>query len=135
MRAAGMFPKRYIGLEAVEPLYRAATKKRDEKTFILQGDFLADPGLLDQSADVILFCGSLNTLSSEDFYRTLSSAWDCLPKTLAFNFLSSPKLAAANYLTWQPPADVLRFVKTFGGQITVVDDYLDGDTAIAVRRM
>jgi hypothetical protein len=135
MEVLGIFPKRYVGLEAVDPLYRIAAKKKAENIFILHGDFLADPNLLDQQADVILFSGSLNTLGSEDFYCTLSAAWDFSPRTLAFNFLSSPKLAAANYLTWQPLADVLRYVQTFGGQITVIDDYLDGDTAIAVRRM
>jgi len=64
-----------------------------------------------RGADVIVFSGSLNTLPEESFYQTLRLAWDATASGLVFNFLDSPTLAAARYLHWRRPGDVLAFAR------------------------
>src|ERR1700722_2673214 len=68
-------PAKYIGIEAVEPLAEAARSKNLDGATIVPGDFIHDPTVLDQHADVIIFCGSLNTMPADDFYSTLRLAW------------------------------------------------------------
>jgi len=55
---------------------------------------------------------------------------------LAFNFLSSPLLAGEPYLRWHDRCDVLRFARSLAGRdaVEVVEDYLEGDCTIAVRK-
>jgi hypothetical protein len=130
----GITPSKYIGIEAVETFRRAAWRKKHHNATILQGDFVADPRLLDQDADVIIFCGSLNTLGISDFYRTLTTAWKSAKRTLAFNFLSSPELAKAKYLTWHRVEDVVAHLRVFGGDIKQAEDYLEGDCAISLTK-
>src|SRR5262249_20899589 len=72
MRDHGIFPRSYIGLEAVEPLAAAAEAKHLSDCRIVRGDFVRDPRLLDIGADVLLFSGSLNTLDEPTFYSTLT---------------------------------------------------------------
>jgi len=134
MNRRGIKPNKYIGIEAVEMFRRAAWRKKLRNATILQGDFVTDARLLDQDADVIIFCGSLNTLSADDFYRTLTSAQKFARQTLAFNFLSSPELAKAKYLTWHRMEDVIAYLRVFGGEIKVAEDYLDGDCAISLTK-
>lgn len=132
MRAAGIVPRRYIGVEAVHEFYRVARSKKSEEIYILAGDFVEEPSLLDQAADVIVFCGSLNTMTSEQFRKTLAIAWDFTVESLVFNFLCSPKLAKAKYLNWQPLEDVLAFARTLEQSARLIDGYVDGDATIAI---
>jgi SAM-dependent methyltransferase len=127
-------PKRYIGVEAMEPLAAAAEKKRHSICSIARGDFVENPSLLDQSADVIVFCGSLNTLSVFDFHLILTSAWKMAGEYLVFNFLSSDELAKAEHLTWHAKEEVERFARGMTDMVMVVDDYIDGDCTIGMLR-
>jgi hypothetical protein len=124
-------PQHYFGLEAVESLARAAELKHHPNCSIMRGDFVREAQHMNVGADVIVFCGSLNTLERDDFYATLSSAMEMAPMVV-FNFLSSPRLAAAKYLTWHAPSDVIRFVKQMGMH-RMLDDYIDGDCTISVH--
>ena len=66
-------------------------------------------------ADVVIFSGSLNLLSSRQFYRSIRDGWAATRGWLAFNFLCSPELADAPWLTWHRPASVLAFAAAPGG--------------------
>jgi hypothetical protein len=83
---------------------------------------------------VILFCGSLNTLSTDQFYSTLRAAMLATQDTLIFNFLSSSFLAGVDWLTWHRPSEVLEYVRRFSSDIAMLDDYTEGDCTICVRR-
>ncbi len=88
--------ERYIGLEAiVEQVQQHAALGRAREEMRV-ADFVADASAfrLDGSADgpkpdVIIFSGSLNTLTPKAMRRTLASAWEATGESLLFNFLSS----------------------------------------------
>ena len=85
-------------------------------------------------ADVVIFSGSLNTADDSAFYPTLRRAFDATAEALVFNFLSSPLLAAAGYLSWRRREDVLAFARDLAPDVSVLEDYLEGDCTVAVTK-
>jgi hypothetical protein len=132
----GIRPTQYTGVEAVPAFADAAAARRWPKSAsIVRGDFLRDPSiLLDAGADVIVFCGSLNTLSPMDAESTLRNAWESAGRAVVFNFLASPMLANASHLTWYPPDDMIHFACGLSRHVRSLDDYLDGDCTVIMRR-
>lgn len=127
-------PAHYTGIEAVPALAASARAKGHEDAIIVEADFVREPGRMLVGADVIVFCGSLNTLDEADFYRTLTVAYGAATTSLAFNFLSSSRLAAAEWLTWHAPQRVLNFCKALGGVVESTAGYLDGDHTVVVHK-
>jgi len=125
-------PAHYVGIEAVSVLHDAAKSKRLTDVVLVNADFVQEPVLMFVGADVIVFSGSLNTLDAETFYKTVTHAWRATAGALVFNFLSSPRLAAAAYLTWHARDDVLRFARTHAERVAVRENYLEGDCTIAM---
>ena len=130
----GIAPAKYIGVEAVEALAEAAERKKHPNAAILRGDFIHDPTLLDRDADVIVFSGSLNTLSTDDFYQSLRIAWSHVQRELAFNFLCSHRLASGKHLTWHPMSEVQAFALRLSGDVAVDDSYRNGDCTMVIRK-
>lgn len=130
--ARRMAPANYVGIEAMDEHIAEARRKSHPDCLIVKGDFVREPRRFLAGADVIVFCGSLNTLSDEEFHSTLRHA-SAAARTVVFNFLCSARLAAADWLTWHATDDVLRFLKEVGGEAEVIDDYLDGDCTIAIH--
>jgi hypothetical protein len=130
----GIRPTRYIGIEAVEALAEAAEAKKLPNASIVRGDFIDNPALLDQNADVIIFCGSLNTLSPDAFHSTLRLAWQYTRSELSFNFLCSPRLASGSHLTWHGIGDLRRFAYGLTSDVAIDDSYRDGDCTIVMRK-
>lgn len=129
-----MAPADYIGIEAVEDLADAAEGKRHPRCTILRADFVQEPRRMFVGAEVVVFCGSLNTLDTAAFYATLRHAFEATADVLVFNFLSSWALAGKKYLTWHQPADVLRFAEELSPRVRLLDDYMPGDCTLAVRK-
>jgi SAM-dependent methyltransferase len=130
--ARDVSPLRYIGIEAVTELAAAAARKDHPGLRIIRGDFLQDPRRIEIGADVIVCSGSLNTLEPEDFYQVIQRAFAAMQRTLVVNFLCSPLLAAASFLRWHDAGDVLRFARTLTPEISLRDDYIEGDCTIAL---
>jgi SAM-dependent methyltransferase len=124
----------YIGLEAVETLAGAAEAKALPNARILRADFVRDPARLFVGADVIVFSGSLNTMDEGQFYETLRRAYDATAEAVVFNFLSSSALAGKAYLTWHHRDRVEAFARRTASEIVVLDDYLQGDCTIAMKK-
>lgn len=127
-------PEHYVGLEAVDILADAAERKRHPDATIVRADFVKEPLRLFVGADVVVFCGSLNTLSKPDFERTVKVAFDAATESLVFNYLSSPRLAGASHLTWHREEDVRRLAASLTTDYGLIDDYLDGDATCVLRR-
>jgi hypothetical protein len=127
-------PARYIGIEAVEALAHAAEKKQRPNSTLLRGDFVHDPSLMDRRTDVIVFCGSLNTLNMNEFHRTLRAAWGFARRAVAFNFLCSPRLASGEHLTWHGISDVLAFANELTPDVALDDSYRNGDCTMEMRK-
>jgi hypothetical protein len=103
MQASGIECSRYLGIEAVPELdsFARARAEREgwdpERASFIQADFVAEPDLCarlvaEHDVDVLLFCGSLNTLSEDQALTALDRAWTALADkpgaVLGFNFLS-----------------------------------------------
>ncbi len=126
----------YIGIEAVPALMQAAEKKAEQhaNVTLIPADFVKEPQRMFVAADVVVFSGSLNTLEESDFFNVLRRAFDATADAVVFNFLSSPALAAAKYLVWHEPEDVLRFARTLSSSVSTLNDYLDGDFTVCLHR-
>lgn len=129
LEAHGMKPARYVGVEALAEHLSVARGRNIRSAVFLDGDFVADPSLLRVGADVIVFCGSLNTLDRPTCRRVLSAAAAAAPAVL-FNFLSSPRLAAADWLAWHEVGDLLDLGRSLGRRVETLSDYLPGDCAM-----
>ena len=131
----GIVPDHYVGLEAVDGLADAAERKHHARCTILRADFVREPIRLFAGADAVVFCGSLNTLDRELFYTTLGRAIDAAADAVVFNFLSSPLLAHAQYLTWHTTKDVQRFVTSRNTRCGLVEGYIHGDATVIGRKL
>lgn len=135
LRARKIEYTHYVGMEAIGPLAEIARQRcGHEREMIVQADFVRDPGRLYMGADVIVFCGSLNTLSVAEFYRSLTHGIEASAEGMVFNFLCSPLLAHAKHLAWHRPSDVIDFLRPLADDLSVSDAYLEGDCTIAVRK-
>jgi SAM-dependent methyltransferase len=130
----GIVPAHYTGLEMIPATVRAARRKRYERCRIVRADFVREPETLQVGADVVVFSGSLNTLTRPQFYRTLRAAWEAAGQTLVFNFLSSQFWCGEEWLTWHRRQTVLAFCRSLGGEPRFDGSYLEGDCTVAVIR-
>lgn len=124
----------YIGIEAVPELLEAARPKQSRTRRIIAADFVENPASLFVGADLVIISGALNTLDTPAFYPTIRRAFDAAGEAMVFNFLDSPLLAAASYLTWHKREEVLEFAFRLAPDVRVLADYLDGDSTIAVHK-
>jgi hypothetical protein len=127
-------PREYVGLEAVDELAAAAEAKAFSSARIIRGDFVRDPALMQAGADVVIFCGSLNTLDERTFYQTLLHGFEAAQVAVVFNFLSSPELAASSFLTWHMPQAVLAFAGKLSSHVRMWDNYLKGDATVLMAK-
>jgi hypothetical protein len=134
-------PAGYVGIEAVPALAAAAeenaSRLRSEiPATIVRADIIARPGAMFVGADLVVISGTLNTLGDDGaFETTLRRAYDAAAEALVFNFLESPNLAAADFLTWRRREDVLRFGRSLSPDVRVLADYLPGDATIAIHKI
>ena len=134
LRKRAIAPAHYTGLEAQPWLVSAARRRRYERCSIVTGDFVRHPETMSVGADVVIFSGSLNLLSSRQFYRSLREAWAATGGALVFNFLCSPELSNAPWLTWHRRSSVLAFAKGLGAEVRLDDGYEPGDCTAVMRR-
>ncbi len=126
--------RRYVGLEVIDELLFAARRKGLPNAEIVQGDFVRDSSLLDCGVDVLIFCGSLNTLDEATFYSILDAGVAAARQTLVFNFLCAATLAASPYLTWHRSEEVMSWAAKRSDRVRLWDDYLNGDATIAIGK-
>lgn len=124
----------YAGIEGVAALAEAARAKRHSECEIITADFLAEPERLKVGAQVVVISGSLNTLDSAGFYATLRRAYEAAAETLVFNFLSSDRLAGADYLRWHRADEVMGFARTLSDRVRKLEDYLPGDCTVVMGK-
>ena len=130
----GMAPVHYTGLEMVPATVRAARRRRYEGCHIVAADFVREPEKLQVGADVVVFSGSLNTLSRPQFYRTLRAAWEAAGQSLVFNFLSTKYWCGEDWLNWHRRQTVLAFCRSLGGEPRFEEGYLEGDCTVVVGK-
>lgn len=127
-------PNHYVGLEAIEPIAQSAERKQHPNCTITRADFVKEPARMFVGADAVVCCGSLNTLTADEFDQTLRRAYDAAVEAVVFNFLCSSKLAAAEFLAWHRIDDVHKFMHSLGAECDHISDYYDGDCTIVARK-
>jgi hypothetical protein len=125
-------PRSYIGIEAVETLAFAASRKQLPGCSIILGDFVRDPSLLDADADVLFYSGSLNTMDTVAFYQCIQQGFEASNRAIVFNFLCSPFLAGSSHLHWHSAKEVVGFATQLSGRVKVFDKYMRGDATVAI---
>jgi hypothetical protein len=125
-------PRFYIGVEAVETLAFAASRKQLPGCSIILGDFVRDSSLLAAEADVLFYSGSLNTMDTSTFYKSLQDGFEAAGQAIIFNFLCSPFLAGSSHLTWHSAEEVMQFAQRLSGRVKLFDQYMRGDATIAI---
>lgn len=79
----------YVGIDGVAEVVAFAEARGLARCRFLEGDFLADPGLLAESdPEVICISGTLNTMSEGQVLTLLASAWSAARRALLFNILT-----------------------------------------------
>jgi len=134
LRQRAIAPAHYTGLEAQPWLVRAARRRRYERCSIVTGDFVRHPETMSVGADIVVFSGSLNLLSSRQFYGSLRAAWAAAGRCLVFNFLCSPELSNAPWLRWHRRAAVRAFAEELGAEVRLDDGYEPGDCTAVMRK-
>jgi phospholipid N-methyltransferase len=127
-------PSRYVGIEAIQQLAAAARAKTSDHTMVLDGDFITTPSLMNRESQILVFSGSLNTLTDHQFHETLRAACLAATESVVFNFLSTPLLAGKPFLYWRHASDVLAFARSLSANVRSVCDYLEGDCTIAIGK-
>lgn len=130
----GTRPSWYVGLEAIEELATLARAKSLPDCQIVQADFLREPARLLVGAQIVVFCGSLNTLSPGEFSEAIRRGFEAAQDVLLLNFLSSPTRAGASWLTWHDPGDVDRFARTLTPHVRMLQGYIDGDCTMSLGK-
>lgn len=89
LQERGVRWRRYIALEAVEPMARAIEALQLPDVEVQRVDFVRDKGAFARLApEIIVFSGSLNTLSQSRALRVLERAYAAASRAVVFNFLS-----------------------------------------------
>jgi SAM-dependent methyltransferase len=127
-------PEHYVGLEALPAFVKIARDKGHQNAQIIEADFVREPARMLVGADIVVLCGSLNTLEEGIFHSTLRHAFSAATESLVFNFLCSSRLASAKWLTWHRVERVRSFAESLTSDVTVIDDYMDGDCTMALHK-
>lgn len=127
-------PAEYIGLEGVPELAAIARGKPNHTATIIEADFVREPQRLLTGSDVIVFCGSLNTLAPAEFFATVTTAWQAAERAVVLNFLCSPRLAGASWLSWHAKEKVERFAVSLGARPVMLEDYMEGDCTVLMEK-
>ncbi len=127
-------PAHYYAIEAVTELADEIQRRDYADCTVIRADFVDQPQRMFVGAEVVLFSGSLNTLTPVECFATLRRAYEATSQALVFNFLSAPTLAAANHLYWHSPATMKQFASSLSDQVQMTEDYLDGDCTVVMGK-
>lgn len=131
----------YLGIDGVPEIIREAQSKTPPRAEFILGDYAADRTLLRTGdPDIIMFCGSLNTLEEALAWEIVEDAWDAARIGVVFNFLSDLCDPAIRNAETGPArrfntADWIQWTYQTCRNFVVRHDYLEGqDVTIAMLR-
>lgn len=138
----------YVGLEALASFVDASNARGLPRSRFVECDFVREEGAFagrfpqspDGRADIVLFCGSLNTLEQDLAMPVLERAWDACRVALVFNFLSEryPEADCApadSIVQRYCPGRVLEWALDRTPLVTLRHDYMEGhDATVALYR-
>lgn len=133
---------RYIGLEAMADMVKAAERRGLAEARFVESDFAADAGVFERlaksdKADLVVFSGSLNTFEPEHAFEVVKRAFAAAREGVVFNFLSA-KNHEREAIDPSPakrfePAQMLEWSLGLTPRVRFRQDYFDGhDGTIAM---
>jgi len=120
LAAAGELPRRYIGIDPVEPMVRVARARTGCR--ILQADALRDPL---PEADWYLCSGAMNLLTPDETGCFIERCLAASRAGFAFNLLKGPAHSAT--FNYTDPDEIRALAGRLGAELTLVEGYLSGD--------
>jgi SAM-dependent methyltransferase len=140
MERRGVAYGRFIGLEAMPSMVDAAAERGLPDAIFERSDFVADPtAFSSRIVDIVVFSGSLNTLSAAEATPVLRRAWEAAREAVVFNFLSARNhepnpIDTSPAQRWEP-TDLLAFALDLTPRARFRQDYFDGhDGTIAMLK-
>jgi SAM-dependent methyltransferase len=132
---------RYTGVDVLEEMLDLARRTHPKERFVL-ADLFADPSpeaLAGETFDVVFCSGALNLNldnNLEFIGRALPRLWGYAREHLIVNFLHVRLITRDPRYFHYDPADVLAAAENLNGRETtkILDDYLDNDFTLHVRR-
>lgn len=133
--------RRYIGVDGLLEQVRVGEERGLPDTTFVCSDLLANPRSLGAwGADIVIISGTLNTMDQDTSVEFVTTLFEEVAGTVAFNFLSD-RAPAERLVAGVGPAvrhDVLRWIDISLQMTPLVafrQDHLDGhDAAIVLRR-
>lgn len=125
LAARGELPRRYIGIDVVEPMVRIARTRTGAR--ILLRDALADPL---PAADWYLCSGAMNLLTEDETRRFIERCLDAARHGLVFNLLKGPDHSST--FNYRRPAEVRDLAGALGVAVRIVEGYLPDDFSAAL---
>jgi SAM-dependent methyltransferase len=113
-------PRRYIGIDVVEPMVRIARART--RCRILQADALTDPL---PAADYYVCSGAMNLLTRDETHRFIERCLGASRAGLVFNLLKGRNHSRT--FNFMLPDDIRDLAATLGAGVEIVEDYLAGD--------
>ena len=132
---------RFIGIDAMPGMIESARQSAPPGAEFLEGDFIADPGIIAaQAPDVILVSGSFNTLEEDVVDRVLDGFFQAATTAVAYNFLGNRPGSRWKDVDLAPARrfDLVRRMDhalELTPRVSMRQEYLDGhDVSIAMFR-
>ncbi|WP_201352334.1 class I SAM-dependent methyltransferase [Hydrogenimonas urashimensis] len=125
MQQSGRLPKRYIGLDMMEPMVQEAQRRTGQS--ILRRDLLTDPL---PEADWYLVSGSFNLLTRFETLLAVKRCFDAADRGIVFNLLrGSDRSGTYNY--WLPK-EMEKACRNLG-KVRIYEGYLEGDFTVKIK--
>lgn len=123
-----LHPKRYVGIDCIQDFIEISKQRLPNITFTCR-DILRDELIY---ADWYVASGSLNILNSFDTWMFLEKMLFYSKKGVVFNVLEGDK--RSENFNYQKKEDIIKFVKTKGYKIKIVEAYLPNDISVEIRK-
>jgi SAM-dependent methyltransferase len=127
LAARGDLPRRYIGIDPVEPMVRVARERTGCN--ILKADALSDPL---PEADWYVCSGAMNLLTPAETERFIERCLDASRSGFVFNLLKGRD--HSNTFNYTDPDTIRALADRVGGALAVVEGYLAGDFSARLTR-
>ena len=134
--------RHYTGIDGLDEVIRFAAGRGLPRCDFHCGDFIDDPKLLSiGQPQVICISGSLNTMTDEQVFAVLKSAWAAASEALVFNFLSDRAKVSSRRQNLGPARrldtlGLLDWAMEQTGSVAFRQDYFKAghDATIAMRK-
>jgi SAM-dependent methyltransferase len=126
LRERGQLSREYLGLELSGEMAALARERTGER--ILRRDILRDRL---PAADWYIASGSMNLLSPLEVRLFIRRCWEACRIGFAFNLLEGRERPGP--YGYHSVREIREYCRSLGAEVTIVNDYLEGDFTVIMR--